>query len=88
MSRLIDLRDLLYRILIKYVSSLYKESLMNAVSLSLATAVSYDPELEKEKKREQELFVQALMLPLPIKDIKIEDGKVVVELGETENSGG
>ncbi|MEM2389226.1 MAG: hypothetical protein QW215_03190 [Ignisphaera sp.] len=85
---MIDLRDLLYRILMKYLSGIYRESMMSAVSLSLFRIISYDPEIEKYRKREEELFAQALMLPLPIKDIKIEKDKVVVELGETENSGG
>lgn len=36
----------------------------------------------EEKRKESELIAKALMLPYPVKSMKVEGNKVIIELGE------
>jgi len=36
----------------------------------------------EEKRKESELIAKALMLPYPVKSMKVEGNKVIIEIGE------
>ena len=78
-KKLLDLVTYSY---ITFITDLQKELYKTAFFVELVKPLT--EEKEKEAKEMEEIVAKALMLPLPIKNAKIEGNKLIIEFGEGE----
>ena len=79
-KKLLDLITYAYA---SFITDLQKELYKTAFFVELVKPLTSSEE-NKEAKEMEEIVAKALMLPLPIKNAKIEGNKLIIEFGEGE----
>mgnify|MGYP000167908058 CR=1 FL=1 len=69
------------RTLIEYtILDTYKVVASTLLASAIVSSLTTEP--KKEKKEIEEMVAKALMLPYPVKSMKVEGNKIIIEIGE------
>ena len=69
------------RTLIEYtILDTYKVVASTLLASAIVSSLTTEP--KKEKKEIEEIVAKALMLPYPVKSMKVEGNKIIIEIGE------
>ena len=81
LPELLYLQQLFSEAMRKALLETYAAASKEALGKTLLAILLSEPKTREEQEM-QELIMKALMLPYPIKNLKVEGNRIIVELGE------